>query len=118
MLLGMSDDPIGTKPQPLPKPGSVISLADRDQERRHEAARRLAERHNAALRPPLRRHRLRACTHKLDIGRLSALRVNRTRGYDGNDVNDQSGHQCCYYRDGLPKQLARVMPHTRAARTC
>jgi len=25
---------------------------------------------------------------KLDIGRLSALRVNRTRWYDGNDVND------------------------------
>ena len=32
--------------------GSVVSMADRSQARRHEAARRLAERHNAALRPP------------------------------------------------------------------
>ena len=47
----MVDDPIGPKPEPPEQAGSVIALADRDQERRHEAARRLAERHNAALRP-------------------------------------------------------------------
>ena len=53
MLRAMANDPIGTKPKPEhAKPGSIISLADRDQELRHEAARRLAERHNAALRPP------------------------------------------------------------------
>jgi hypothetical protein len=39
-----------TKPEPPQQDGSVISMADRDQERRHAAARRLAERHNAALR--------------------------------------------------------------------
>ena len=50
----MADDPIRTKPEPpqQAKSGSVISMADRDQQLRHEAARRLAERHNAALRPP------------------------------------------------------------------
>ena len=49
----MSDDPFRSKSQPEPQQvGSVVSLADRDQERRHEAARRLAERHNAALHPP------------------------------------------------------------------
>jgi hypothetical protein len=52
MLPDMSDDPLRTKPEPPQQAGSVISLADRDQERRHEAARRLAEKHNAALRPP------------------------------------------------------------------
>jgi hypothetical protein len=46
----MADDP--PNPEPPPQAGSVVSLADRDQDRRHEAARRLAERHNAALRPP------------------------------------------------------------------
>lgn len=46
----MADGPIGTKPEPRQQAGSVISIADR--ERRHEAARRLAERHNANLRPP------------------------------------------------------------------
>jgi hypothetical protein len=45
----MADDP--PKPKLPPQAGRVISLADRDQERRHQAARRLAERHNAALRP-------------------------------------------------------------------
>ena len=49
--VAMNDDPIGTKPEPRTKPGSIISLADRDQERRHAAARRLADRHNASLRP-------------------------------------------------------------------
>ena len=48
--VAMNDDPIGTKPEPRTTSGSVISLADRDQERRHEAARRLAEKHNASLR--------------------------------------------------------------------
>jgi hypothetical protein len=49
----MADDSIRTtKPEPRAKSGSVISIADRNQELRHEAARRLAERHNAALRPP------------------------------------------------------------------
>ena len=54
MLRGMADDPIRTKPEPpqQAKSGSIISLADRDQQLRHEAARRLAERHNASLRPP------------------------------------------------------------------
>jgi hypothetical protein len=48
----MADDPLRTKPEPPPpQAGSIISLADRDRERRHAAARRLAERHNAALRP-------------------------------------------------------------------
>jgi hypothetical protein len=27
-------------------------------------------------------------THKLGLGRMSALRVNRTHRYDGTDVND------------------------------
>jgi hypothetical protein len=48
----MADDPRRTKPEPPQQAGSVISMADRDQERRHEAARRLAEKHNAAVRPP------------------------------------------------------------------
>jgi hypothetical protein len=48
----MSDDPPQTKSNPPLQASRVISLADRDQERRHEAARRLAEKHNAALRPP------------------------------------------------------------------
>ena len=48
---GMSDDPPRPKPEPPPKSGSVVSIADRNQELRHEAARRLAERHNASLRP-------------------------------------------------------------------
>jgi hypothetical protein len=52
MLRAMSDDPLRAKPKPPQQAGGIISLADRDQERRHEAARRLAERHNAALRPP------------------------------------------------------------------
>ena len=48
----MADDSIRTtKPEPRAKSGSVISIADRNQELRHDAARRLAERHNAALRP-------------------------------------------------------------------
>ena len=47
----MDDDPSRIKPEPPQQAGGVISMADRDQERRHEAARRLAERHNAALRP-------------------------------------------------------------------
>ena len=51
MLPGMSDDPLRTKPEPPQgEVGSIISLADRDQELRHEAARRLAQRHNASLR--------------------------------------------------------------------
>lgn len=53
MLLDMSDT--STKPRPEPEQGkrsSVVSIADRHQERRQEAARRLAEKHNAALRPP------------------------------------------------------------------
>ena len=53
ILAGMSDA-TPAKPEPpteQAKPGGVISLADRDEERRHEAARRLAEKHNAALRP-------------------------------------------------------------------
>ena len=53
MLRGMADDPIRTKPEPpqQAKSGGIISLADRDQDLRHEAARRLAEKHNAGLRP-------------------------------------------------------------------
>ena len=51
-MLGMSDNtPAKPKPLQQAKLGSVVSLADRDQQLRHEAARRLAERHNAALRP-------------------------------------------------------------------
>jgi hypothetical protein len=49
--VAMADDLLRPKPEPQQQAGSVISLTDRDQERRHEAARRLAERHNAALRP-------------------------------------------------------------------
>ena len=50
MLPGMSDaTPAKPKQPQQAKPGSVVSLADRDQQLRHEAARRLAERHNAAL---------------------------------------------------------------------
>ena len=52
MLPDMSDDPIRTKPEPPQQAGSATSAADRDQQLRHEAARRLAERHNASLRPP------------------------------------------------------------------
>jgi hypothetical protein len=53
MLPGMSDaTPVKPEPPQQACPGSVISIADRDQERRHEAARRLAVRHNAALRLP------------------------------------------------------------------
>jgi hypothetical protein len=48
----MADDPLRTKLEPPQQAGSVVSLADRDQERRHAAAQRLAERHNASLRPP------------------------------------------------------------------
>ena len=46
MLRGMADDPIRTKPEPpqQAKSGGIISLADRDQDLRHEAARRLAKR--------------------------------------------------------------------------
>ena len=51
MLRAMADDPRRIKPEPPQQAGSVISLADRNQELRHDAARRLAERHNAALRP-------------------------------------------------------------------
>jgi hypothetical protein len=46
----MADDPLRTKPEPPQQAGGVVRIADRDQERWHEAARRLAERHNAALR--------------------------------------------------------------------
>ena len=52
MPLRISHVRVGTKPQPPQQDGSVVSLADRDQRLRHEAARRLAERHNAAVRPP------------------------------------------------------------------
>lgn len=52
MLPGMSDDTPAKPEPPRTKPGSVISLADHDQQLRHEAARRLAEKHNASLRPP------------------------------------------------------------------
>jgi hypothetical protein len=51
MPLRISHVRVGTKPQPPQQDGSVVSLADRDQRLRHEAAQRLAERHNAALRP-------------------------------------------------------------------
>jgi hypothetical protein len=64
MLPGMIDDllraklaPISAQPPttdlvtPPQQVSSVVSLADHDRERRHAAARRLAERHNAALRP-------------------------------------------------------------------
>jgi len=51
MLPGMSDaTPAKPEPPQHAKPGSVVSLADRDQQLRHAAARRLAKRHNAALR--------------------------------------------------------------------
>ena len=52
MLADIMSDDTTTKPRPLEqsKRGIVISIADRDQERRHEAARRLAEKHNASLR--------------------------------------------------------------------
>ena len=53
MLPGMSDEePAKPRPPVEAKPNSVVSIADRNQERRHEAARRLAEKHNASLRPP------------------------------------------------------------------
>ena len=45
MLLDTSDDSLRTKPEPQQQTGRVIALADRDQQLRHEAARRLAERH-------------------------------------------------------------------------
>jgi hypothetical protein len=35
-----------------PKPGAVSNIIRRNEQQRHEAARRLAERHNAALRLP------------------------------------------------------------------
>ena len=54
MLPDMRDEE-PAKPGPEPeqaKPKSVVSIAERNQELRHEAARRLAARHNASLRPP------------------------------------------------------------------
>jgi hypothetical protein len=69
----MTDHPLRPKPKPPQQAGSVISLADRDQERRHEAARRLAEKHNAGPAPPptlppeLLLQRLRRCWQPRDL---------------------------------------------------
>jgi hypothetical protein len=53
MLPGMSDEePAKPGPPVEAKPNSIVSIADRNQERRQEAARRLAARHNASLRRP------------------------------------------------------------------
>jgi hypothetical protein len=51
MLPDMSDEsPAKPRPPVEAKRNTVVSIADRNQEWRHEAARRLAEKHNAFLR--------------------------------------------------------------------
>jgi hypothetical protein len=73
----MADDP--PKPEPPPQADRVISLEPRrDQECRRAAARRLAERHNAALRPPAPEDA--ACMNELFQKLPEHVRIEQRRG--------------------------------------